>query len=290
MPWSDLCALIEPVYRGWRLGSLDGSTSNVADENANAQAFGWPGAGRGVSVFPQLRFVSLGENGTCVLFGMQMGGYRSGETTLSQARAAGAARRDAVLLGQRAVLWLRLLVSGAGYGGRSALATEDQCPPGVREALGRRLLGEHPVPQQQRSALARQRRGRAGGRIPPAGGARGRADLPACDEYSRPQADPRQGTGDAVPGALGDRDRLGRVEGVSAPGQDILRSKTPDLVCQELYGLMLAHFAIRGLMHEAALTADEDPDGSRFCMRCAWCGAKWYTFHAIPPSAEEKVS
>jgi hypothetical protein len=44
----------------------------------------------------------------------------------------------------------------------------------------------------------------------------------------------------------------------------VLRSKTPDLVRQEFYGLLLAHFAIRGLMHEAALKADEDPDRLSF--------------------------
>ena len=32
----------------------------------------------------------------------------------------------------------------------------------------------------------------------------------------------------------------------------VLRSKTPDLVRQEFYGLLMAHFAIRGLMHKAA--------------------------------------
>ena len=36
----------------------------------------------------------------------------------------------------------------------------------------------------------------------------------------------------------------------------VLRSKTPDLVRQEFYGLLMAHFAVRALMHEAALTAD----------------------------------
>src|SRR5450432_1084989 len=41
--------------------------------------------------------------------------------------------------------------------------------------------------------------------------------------------------------------------------QIVLRSKTPDLVRQEFYGLLMAHFAVRGLMHEAALSADEDP-------------------------------
>lgn len=46
--------------------------------------------------------------------------------------------------------------------------------------------------------------------------------------------------------------------------QVVLRSKTPALVRQELWGLLLAHFAIRGLMHEAALQADEDPDRLSF--------------------------
>jgi Transposase DDE domain len=46
--------------------------------------------------------------------------------------------------------------------------------------------------------------------------------------------------------------------------QIVLRSKTPDLVRQEFWGLLLAHFAIRGLTHEAALQAGEDPDRLSF--------------------------
>jgi len=46
--------------------------------------------------------------------------------------------------------------------------------------------------------------------------------------------------------------------------QVVLRSKTPDLVRQEFWGLLLAHFAVRGLMHEAALRADENPDRLSF--------------------------
>ena len=42
--------------------------------------------------------------------------------------------------------------------------------------------------------------------------------------------------------------------------QVVLRSKTAALVRQEFWGLALAHFAVRGLMHEAALRAEEDPD------------------------------
>src|ERR1700674_2933945 len=58
-------------YGGWRLVSLDGSTLDVADEAANDEAFGRPGASRGSSAYPQIRFVSLVENGTHVLFGSQ---------------------------------------------------------------------------------------------------------------------------------------------------------------------------------------------------------------------------
>ena len=44
----------------------------------------------------------------------------------------------------------------------------------------------------------------------------------------------------------------------------VLRRKTPDLVRQEFYGLMLTHFAVRSLMHETALEADIDPDRLSF--------------------------
>src|SRR5574337_1133511 len=72
-------------YRGWRLVSLDGSTLEVADEKANEEAFGRPGASRGASAYPQMRFVSVVENGTHVLFGTRLGAYGTGEITLAKA-------------------------------------------------------------------------------------------------------------------------------------------------------------------------------------------------------------
>ena len=70
----------------------------------------------------------------------------------------------------------------------------------------------------------------------------------------------------------------------------VLRSKTPDLVRQEFYGLMMAHFAIRGLMHEAALKADTDPDQLSFLHAVRVVRRKLQTFNAIPPSAAQNVS
>ena len=71
-------------FRGWRVVSLDGSTLDVADEQVNDAAFGRPVAQRGKSAFPQIRFVSLVENGTHVLFGTQMAGYGTSEMTLAK--------------------------------------------------------------------------------------------------------------------------------------------------------------------------------------------------------------
>ena len=70
----------------------------------------------------------------------------------------------------------------------------------------------------------------------------------------------------------------------------VLRSKTPDLVRQEFYGLMMAHFAVRGLMHEAALKADTDPDQLSFLHAVRVVRRKLATFTAIPPSAAENLS
>jgi len=44
----------------------------------------------------------------------------------------------------------------------------------------------------------------------------------------------------------------------------VLRSKTPEGVYQELYGLFLAHYAVRALMTQAAIPAHLDPDRLSF--------------------------
>ena len=66
----------------------------------------------------------------------------------------------------------------------------------------------------------------------------------------------------------------------------VLRSKTSDLVKQEFFGLLMAHFAIRGLMHEAALKADEDPDTLSFLHAIRVIRRKVSAFHDIPPSGQ----
>lgn len=71
--------------------------------------------------------------------------------------------------------------------------------------------------------------------------------------------------------------------------QIVLRSKTPELVEQEFWGLLMAHFAIRGLMHEAALKADEDPDRLSFVHSVRVVQRRMARYAAIPPPRQRKA-
>ena len=53
---------------------------------------------------------------------------------------------------------------------------------------------------------------------------------------------------------------------------------------------MMAHFAIRGLMHEAALKAAQDPDRLSFLHAVRVVRRKLAVYPAIPPSEEESIS
>ena len=67
----------------------------------------------------------------------------------------------------------------------------------------------------------------------------------------------------------------------------VLRSKTPDLVRQEVWGFLLAHFALRALMHEAALGAlprARDPDALSFTHTLQVTRRTLPHVAAIPPS------
>jgi len=70
----------------------------------------------------------------------------------------------------------------------------------------------------------------------------------------------------------------------------VLRSKTPALVKQEFYGLLPANYAIRGLMHEAALKGDTDPHTLSFTHAVRAIPRKLPRFVSIPPSGEKSVS
>jgi hypothetical protein len=276
-------------YRGLRLVSVDGSTLEVADETANDAAFGRPGASRGTSAFPQLRFVALVENGTHVLFGTQLGPYATGEITLAKT-VLGALRKGMLCLADRNFfgfpLWLQAHNTGADLLWR--MKTNARLPRDQPLADGSYLSRIYPSERARRQ----QRIGMTVRVIEYH--LHGVADAEPIYRLLTSLLDPAQAPAAELAALYHERweieTALAELKTHLRGAKIVLRSKTPDLVRQEFYGLMMAHFAVRGLMHEAALKADTDPDQLSFLHAVRVVRRKLATAHAIPPSAAETVS
>ena len=276
-------------YRQWRLVSLDGSTLDVADTAENEQAFGRPGASRGSSAYPKIRFVGLLENGAHVLWATRMDKYKSDEITLATA-VVPALREGMLCLADRFFpayhLWQKAAQTGADLLWRVR--------KNARLEVDKRLADGSYLSRIYRSTADRRKRRKAlivrviEYRL---------KDVPGAEPIYRlitTILDPKLAPAKELAALYQERweieTALDELKTHLRGTQIVLRSKTPELVRQEFYGLLMAHFAIRGLMHEAALQADEDPDRLSFVHAVHVVQRRLPRYVAIPPSAEESLS
>lgn len=272
-------------YRGRRLVSLDGSTLEVADEKENERAFGRPASSRGSTAYPQIRFVALVESGTHILFGSRMGSYATGEITLAQ-EVLGALQKGMLCLADRGFfgfeLWNRARASGADLLWRARkdirLPREELLPDG--SYLTRIFASERDRRRQTNAVVVRVIEYHL------EGAAQGEPTYRVVTTILDPVEAPAEELAALYHERWEIEGALDELKTHLRGARIVLRSKTPDLVRQEFYGLLLAHFAIRGLMHEAALKADEDPDRLSFVHAVRVIRRKLPHYGAIPPSAE----
>lgn len=276
-------------YRQWRLVSLDGSTLDIADEKDNDQTFGRPSAKRGESAYPQLRFVSLVENGTHVLFGTQMGGYHMGEITLAEGTLS-SLREKMLCLADRNFygfeLWNKARSTTADLLWRVKKNLRLPCEKMFSD--GSYLSTVY--------ASAKDRRHKRNGvtvRVIEYT-LEGVSDAEPIYRLVTTILDPELAPAAELAALYHERweieTALDELKTHLRGSKIVLRSKTPDLVKQEFYGFMMAHFAIRGLMHEAALKENLDPDQLSFLHAVRVIRRKITRFASIPPSGQESVS
>jgi hypothetical protein len=276
-------------FRQWRLVSLDGSTLDVADTVENDEAFGRPGASRGSSAFPKIRFVALLENGTHVLWAAHMDQYAIDELTLDE-KVIPSLRKGMLCMADRFFpsykLWRMAAKTGADLLWRTRqnarLDVEKRLPDG--SYLSRIY-----------ASTSDRRNGRNGIVVRV-------IDYRLKDvEGSEPLyrlittiLDHEQAPAKELAALYHERweieTTLDELKTHLRGAQIVLRSKTPELVRQEFFGLLMAHFAIRGLMHEAALKADEDPDRLSFVHSVHVVQRRMARYGAIPPSAEKSAT
>jgi hypothetical protein len=235
-------------YRQWRVVSLDGTTLCTLDTPENDERFGRPAASRGRSAWPQLRLVALLENGTRVLFAAALDAYRVAETTLVR-RIVGRLDDGMLCLADRGIysysLWSAAVATGAELLWR------------VQKGIG--------LPEVQRlgdgsylSEIRPQGRGRKRDSIVVRVVSftitlKGRSEqyrliTTILDPLRAPALElahlyAARWTIETAFRELKVRQRDRSV---------VLRSKLPDLVEQDVYGLLLAHFGIRQIMCQAA--------------------------------------
>jgi Insertion element 4 transposase N-terminal/Transposase DDE domain len=275
-------------YRAWRLISVDGSTLDVADENGNNEAFGRPGASRGESAYPKIRFVSLVENGTHVLFGSRMADYATSEIALAKT-VLPSLGKGMLCLADRGFfgfeMWKQAAATGADLLWRVRKYIHLPCEKRLPD--GSYLSRIYPSQQDQR-------RGRNGivvrvieYRLEGVEGAEPlyRLATTILGHELAPAAELAALYHERWEIETAFDELKTHLRGAHI----VLRSKTPDLVRQEFYGLLMAHFAVRGLMHEAALRADKDPDRLSFLHAVRVVRRKMAAFGAIPPSGSKRV-
>jgi len=250
-------------YRGRRLVSLDGTTIDLADTPELEERFGRPAASRGSSSFPQLRLLTLAETGTHAIFAAALDRYQVSEAHLAR-ELLQQLQPDMLCLADRAFvgfeLWRTAAASGAVLLWR---VRKNQVLP-CRERLtdGSYLSRLYASPKHRRhedgGMMVRVIDYRLEG-------------VPEAEPLYRlvtTLLDPAGAPAKELAALYHER---WESEGafaelkVALPGQRLmLRSRRADLAEQELYGLLLAHFALRRLIHDASRQAGCDPDTLSF--------------------------
>lgn len=276
-------------YRGWRLVSLDGSTLDVADTAENEETYGRPGARRGSSAFPKLRFVGLLENGTHVLWAAQMAPYATDEIALAQ-QVVSSLQKGMLCLADRFFPSYQLWQAAVKGGADSLWRTRQN----ARLEVDRRLADGSYLSRIYPSTSDRRNQRKA---IVVRAIDYHLKNVPSAEPVYRlitTILDPTRAPAKELAALYHERweieTALDELKTHLRGARIVLRSKTPELVKQEFYGLPMAHFAIRGLMHEAALRADEDPDRLSFVHSVRVVQRRMPRFAAIPPSAQQSLS
>ena len=273
-------------YRGLRLVSVDGTTLEVADEASNREAFGLPGTNQGKTGYPQIRCVGLLENGTHVLFGVELGGYKDSEVSLAH-RAIKNLKPGMLCLADRGFsgypLWQAANQTGAQLLWR--IIKNRKLPVLQRFEDGSYLSQISPAPATLK---------KMGDKSTAAITVRvidyqlhGVAEAEPVYRLITTLLDSGQYPADELAALYHERwsieTTFAEIKTTLKGADIILRSKTPELVRQEFWGLLLAHHVVRKLMLEAALSRQRTPDGLSFKHSLSVIRRKLPASGAIPP-------
>jgi hypothetical protein len=261
-----------------RVMAIDATSFDVADTPDNVERFGKTGSGPKASAYPKLHVAALAECGSHAIVGAVLGSVRTGERTLAAGLATWVAPEMLVLADAGLYsyeLFGRFAATGADLAWRIGASVSVGLLRWLPDGSYLALIYRSGLSADRRARLVAQ--ARAGQDMP--------AELARCVrvvEYTVADRNP-DGELIVVITTVLDPRELPALELAQAYHQrweeesaldelktdlrghgEVLRSKTPDLVEQQIWGLLLAHYAIRGLLLDAADPAGYDPDRMSF--------------------------
>ena len=248
---------------GRRLVAIDGTCLDVADTADNAVFFGRPGVNKGEqAAFPQARVVGLVECGTHAIFDAVIGPYSTGEVSLSR-ELVGRLQAGMLCFADRGFygfsLWEQAQATGADLLWR--MRSSQRLDPIEVLADGSYLSRVFEVRNFKRRGAGLVVRvidytiddGR---------------DNDNVYQLITTILDPAVATATDLALAYSQRWEIESVfdelKTHQRGARTVLRSKSPELVLQEIWGHLCCHYAIRTLMWEAADHARVDPDRVSF--------------------------
>jgi len=248
---------------GRRLVAIDGTTLDVADSVVNDVFFGRPGVNKGErAAFPQARLVALAECATHAVFDAEIGSYTTSELALSKA-LIDRLEPGMVLLADRGftgfALWQQAVATGADVLWR---AKNNVAPRQIEAFDDGSWLGEMRLNNTKLTSEA------IVVRVVEYSIDDGRGAEMGPFRLFTSLLDPNEVTATELAAVYAQRWEIESVFDELKTHQRgskvVLRSKSPELVLQEIWGHLCCHYAIRTLMFEAADAADVDPDRVSF--------------------------
>jgi hypothetical protein len=248
-------------YRGLRLVSLDGTCLDVADTEQNDAVFGRPGSSRreGGGAFPQLRLVALAESGTHAIFDAALGPYTSSEQALAD-QLWGSLDDGMLCLADRNFYSFERFKTASQSGAQLLWRVKSDVGLPRDQTLpdGSYLTSIHAL---------KDRHARRNGT--PARVVEYRLGDPALAQEEQhyrlittildPDTAPANELAALYPKRWELKSAIDELKTHQRGPRVVLRSKHPDGVYQEAYGHLCTHYAIRRVMHDAALEADLIP-------------------------------
>jgi hypothetical protein len=250
---------------GLRVMALDGTTEEVADSAANARFFGYAHGRRGQSALPRMDVVYLCECGTHALVDVDLGSHRGQER--AQARQLLRSVEAGMLVLWDAGLYSYDLCVGCLARGAHFLCrvTDSfKLAPFQRLADGSYLAVLRPTDHRRHQpgvqCVVRVIAYQLNDPGRPGHGQRRRLITSYLDVATAPAL--------ALACAYHERWEveitIDEIDTHQRQPRQPLRSRTPLGVLQEVYGLLLAHYAVRAVMHQAAVRAGVAPDQLSF--------------------------